>query len=208
MHLTKRSNIEENSATKLAWCAENSHDLEAVYNVTPFDELLEKSEREASNPSEREEINIRIEGVRRLLIYLFDGTPNAPEALKKLYVICYTLAPQLLGDFSTLEKIARQFSQTKQAFSKKLINLNKALNIRSRNQKSESAVETYREITTANHAERIADEKAEAKRAYLREWRKRNAAEVRAYQAQYRARFKERLNRKRREERNAKKGSH
>ena len=201
MHITKRSTVVENEALKLAWCAENSHEIEAVYNVTPFDELGDKQDRETVSIGEREETEIRLEGVRRLLIYLFDGAPNALEVTKKMFVLCYTIAPELLSEFGTLDLIAKQFDQTRQAFSKRLINQNKKLNLRSRNQKSETAVETYREIATESHAARIADEKAEKRKQYQAAWRKAHTAEIKAYQAIYRARHRDRLNRVRREKR-------
>jgi hypothetical protein len=204
MHITKRTTIVENDALKLAWCAENSHEIEAVYNVTPFDELAEKQDRETVSIGEREETEIRLEGVRRLLIYLFDGVPNALEVTKKIFVLCYTIAPELLPQFGTLDSIAKQFDQTRQAFSKRLINQNKELNLRSRNQKSETAVQTYREVATAGHAARIDEERAEKRKTYSAAWRKAHAAEIKAYQAIYRAKHRDRLNRVRREERETK----
>jgi hypothetical protein len=201
MHITKRATVTENDALKLAFCAEHAGELEAVYSITPFDSLASAEDQAAVSVSEREETEIRLEGVRRLLIYLFDESANALDVVKKLYVLVYTVAPDLLGNFGTLDSIAKQFDQTRQAFSKRLINQNKELNLRSRNQKSETAVETYREITTANHAARIDEERAEKRKTYSAAWRKAHAAEIKAYQAIYRAKHRDRLNRVRREKR-------
>ena len=208
MHISRRNRIQENSAIKLCWVGENSHEVEGVYGITPFDDLLAKEDRDLLDVSEQEEKAIQIEAVRRLLIYLFQDVPNALEALKKLYTLCYCIAPELLGKFGTLDKISRQFSQTKQAFSKKLIGMNKTLNLRGRNQKSDGAVETYREITTANHEDRIKQERDLAHKEYMREWRKKNAEAIREYQREYHKKYKDKLAKKRRDRdnKNNKKG--
>jgi hypothetical protein len=116
-----------------------------------------------------------------LLIYLFENTENALDVTKKLYCLCYTIAPSLIPNFGSLEAIAKSFDQTKQAFSKKLININKDLGLRARQQKSSTAVGKYKDAATKTHREA----KAEKRKEYLKIYREAHRAENKEYQKNY-----------------------
>jgi len=191
---------------KLAWCGNNAHEIEAVVGRTPFTDLLEAEERAHLDAHEIEEQTIKIEAISALLSYFFapinGKMPNPLEVLQKVYVLCYTIAPANIEGWS-LNKIAKCFDSSRQCFSKKLLKQNELLNLRSRNQKSDTAVETYRKICTENHRVRIATAKEQARKDYLAQYRLTHREKLLAYQKEYRARFKERLNLIRRQRRAA-----
>lgn len=164
MHIEKRHTLSEPHAIKAAF--NNDGCLDATTGKTPLDDLLEKEETPSGD-----EVAInkaKIESMRRLLLYCFGNTKDPLEALKTLYLLCYIIAPDALGNAS-LEDIARNFDATRQCFSKRLLKLNKELSIMSRNQKSTKAVEVSRQRAKAWHeaqkAEKAAARNLEAAKA-------------------------------------------
>jgi hypothetical protein len=132
-------------------------ELEVTDARTPLEELMEKEE--APSGDEVAINGAKIEAIRRLLIYCFGQGNDMLEALKQLALICYIVCPHLVEQCS-LEKLAKAFDTSRQCFSKRLLKINKDLKIRGRNQKSDTAVEVYREKTKAWHKAKKAEDKA------------------------------------------------
>ena len=154
IHITKKAAIVEADCAKAAF--DESGELLAVFNITPFDSLVAKEEADEIAEYIKK---AQIESIRRLLVYVFGEKATPLEALQKLSIICYCVAPDLI-EGCNLEKIAKEFDFTKQAFSKRLLKINKELNIRGRNQKSDYSREVYAKNTKAFHKARKAEEKA------------------------------------------------
>jgi hypothetical protein len=166
--------------------------VEPVRSKTPLDSLIESEEA-----GERDEYKAKTEALCAFLAMLFRQTngkhPNALEVLRRLYAVVYTLRPELIDGWP-MDKIAKIFDVTKQAFSKTLISQNNLFDLFSRNQKSAATVSIYKEGTKERHAEKKAEEATKRRKEYQDSYRKAKAAELRAYQAQYRAKHRERLN--------------
>ena len=92
-------------------------------------------------------------------MFAFGEAKSPLDALQKLYLICYCIAPHLI-EKCNLETLARAFDSTKQCFSKRLLKLNKELGLRGRNQKSDNIRKTYAARTKAWHKAKEAEKKA------------------------------------------------
>lgn len=200
MQISKsKSSAVENEAFPLAVVSVERHEFDLVDTQTPLHALLEAEDNESLSIGSKEEASIQIEAVSGLLSFLFRLTSNGKmpspiEVLERLYLLVYTIRPALIHAWS-LDRIAACFESSRQCFSKKLLKQNELMGgVKSRNQKSSLAVSRYRENTREWHAERKRQRTAEQRKEYLRRWRVANAAEVRAYQASYRAKYRERLN--------------
>lgn len=152
MHISKKSNLVESDALSLVFGYEG--EVEATNNVTPLDLLIQKEEHEESDSHYA--TAAALSAVRRLLITIFDNGKRHPvDALAQLYLIAYAIDAGLVGNKS-LKELGKIFDTSKQTFSKRLLQLNKQIKVRSRNQKSSQAVKTYSKNTKAWHAARKA----------------------------------------------------
>jgi hypothetical protein len=208
MQIKQKSQTSEADAVTLACIAKDYHEFEPILKTTPLDLLLEKEERTAlENVGVRESRAIRSEALSAFLAYCFSPVNNTKatvfDALQKLWLICYCIRPDLIDGMS-LEKIGKMFGgESRQTLSKRVLKINKEINMRSRNQKSDTSVSIYRAGTKAWHQERKTKEKAERRKAYVKAWKAANAAEVKAYQQAYREKNRERLNAAKRAKRKA-----
>lgn len=192
----------------LACVARDLGEFEPVIGVTPLDEIVEQEEATAHSSAEEftkvETARIKADAVSALLGYLFspfnNKIPSPVEVSSKLFLLAYTIRPELIEGWS-LERIAKCFDSNRQCFSKRLIKQDSELNLRARNRKGAIAVSLYREGCKEWWAEKRAKERQEKRKDYLAKWRAANAAEVKAYQEQYRAKYRDRLNAVRRQKR-------
>ena len=158
MHIDKRSHLIESDALPLTF---GSDGLEPCTTDNPLDLLIQKEEAESYDGLEA--TAAALSAVRRLFITVFDGGKSHPvDALEKFYRLAYLLDASLVGNQS-LEKLAAIFDKTKQAFSYQLLKDNKTYGIRNRNQKSDTAKETYSLTTTDWHKARKQEKEATAK---------------------------------------------
>src|SRR5690606_5546786 len=89
----------------------NGDTYEAVTHTTPLDALLREEEEMDST-----EQFTRVETFRRLLGFIFDGTPDPAWTMRRLYALAKAYAPELLRNMSDHD-IGMIFGETRAAVS-------------------------------------------------------------------------------------------
>jgi len=123
-------------------------ELESVFSVTPFDDLLDKEEM-SGREHDADVRDAQHEAISRLLGYVFRS--NKPEdALLRLMLLTYCIKPSIFGG-ATLQQLGQIYGASKQRLNYYLDKVRADFNVVSRNQKSTAAKETSSANTTRQH---------------------------------------------------------
>lgn len=182
-------------------------DLDGIADLTgktPFDALLEAEEREGlAEHLTADERAIRVEAISALMSFIFrpvnNQVPGPQEVAMRVFTLCYSLAPSLIGGMS-LAEIGKLFGdKSRQMLSKRLLKSDEELNLRSRNRKSETARLTYSQNTTEWHKARREEARRIARKEYNKRYKTENRGTIQiANQEYYRSNRARILNQQRR----------
>lgn len=119
-------------------------DIADITGKTPFDELMEKEEREALD-SREENREAQVEAISALLAYILKDKDPLQICIR-IFLLAYVINPQLVDGMS-LAMIGRHLGGiSKQRLSTKLKQQDKAIGYRGRNRKTETQKQTYSEV--------------------------------------------------------------